>query len=346
MNNVHIHHNSVTKVRGEYKFIRRKGIPGPDGELIAGPIVEETPWCKNKMTLYYFNTALTTGGVRPGRCVVGTGNSTPLETQLTLDSYLAKTQTIQAGPTTTRNATVSPRYVRKEWTFRFAAGVATGNISEAGIIHDLISFGAINGSTSILSRCLVVDGSGTPTTITILSDEFLDVVWRCTWYVPEDTTGTFNMTIDGVVTAFNYTVRAVRMAPLSNDNWEGPAIGMNGPVIVTDPVNYSSYAYATAHTDTTLVGYTASPSGPNAQNIFDSITAASYVSDSKQRSWTLSASLNRANIAISTIFLPFSTNSSGNQGMGAYQVLLSAPVNKVSTKLFSFTFNLSLANAD
>lgn len=323
-------------VKGRYKLIRRKAVMDDFGELVAGDIVEETPWCKNILTLYYFNQAMTNANMQALSCVVGTGNATPLETNTALQSFLAGTITVQTTSRTS-NATVSPRYVKFSRTYRFGAGVAAGNVAEVGVC--LIGTVPIN-TTPIVSRALVVDGGGTPTTVTVLSDEFLDVIWECTWYTPEDVTGSFNMTIDGVVTAFNYTVRGIA---LDDSAWTQSAIiGTGGAALVSSSDgSHSINAHSGVSTASTLTAYDAEQS-VSVSNRADSTSSAAYVADSKQRSFTLNWGLNYGNIAIRTIYVMMGSQT--NTRFGNFQVLLNNPVTKINTKIFSFTFVVSMAN--
>lgn len=323
-------------VKGRYKFIRRKAVDDGFGNLVAGEVVEETPWCKNILTLYYFNQAMTTANMQALSCVVGTGNAAPAESNTALQSFLAGTITVQAT-SRTANWTVSPRYAKFSRTFRFGAGVAAGNVAEVGVC--LIGTVPIN-TTPIISRALVVDGGGTPTTITVLSDEFLDVIWECTWFTPEDVTGSFNMTIDGVSTAFNYTVRGIG---LQGANWTQSAIvGTGGVALVAgSDGTHSTNVHCGANTQTTMTAYETDGSVTIA-NRADSTSSASYVNDSKQRSVTLNWGLNYGNIAIRTIFICM--GSATGTRFGQFQVLLNNPVTKVNTKLFAFTFTVSMAN--
>ena len=196
-------------VKGEYKFIRRKAVTDDFGNRVPGPITQETPWMRNLMTNTYFNNALTTQTLSVRGISVGSGNTAPAESQTILTSFIAAT-TSRQNYTSTINSSVSPRYARKEFTYRFAEGVAAGNIAEVGMF-DSVSTGTTS-ATVLSSRALVVDGGGSPTVVTVLSDEFLDVVWRGTWYVPEDVAGSCSLTIDGTPTVFNWTIRVVGLS--------------------------------------------------------------------------------------------------------------------------------------
>ena len=146
-------------------------------------IVRETP--------EFHNLVLNTGLARMAvgtwidRCCVGTGNSTPVVSQVALDSFLASTTTVAAGASDTGGiqVTTAPFYWFGRRTWRFAVGVATGNISEIGLGW---------GNTTLWNRALVKDTAGNPTTITILADEYLDVISEVRVY-PKESVSNINL---------------------------------------------------------------------------------------------------------------------------------------------------------
>lgn len=146
-------------------------------------IVRETP--------EFRNIVLTTGLERMAvntwidRCVVGTGNSTPVASQVALDNFLASTTTSAAGVSNTGGIQVTtvPYYWFGRRVWRFENGVATGNISEVGLGW---------GNSNLWNRALVKDTEGNPTTITVLADEYLDVISEVRVY-PKESTGLFNV---------------------------------------------------------------------------------------------------------------------------------------------------------
>lgn len=77
-------------------------------------------------------------------------------------------------------------------TRQFGEGVAAGIIAEVG------AGWAANGDT-LFSRALITDGAGNPTTITVLSDEYLTVIYelRRFWVLPEPHVMTYDD--DGVI---------------------------------------------------------------------------------------------------------------------------------------------------
>lgn len=159
----------------------------PDGAEIPGSRRMVADWFPNLIT----NAGLDQLGISGSymsNCMVGSGSAAPAETDTTLQARVASTNTINSQ----NNASnVSPRYGWRRRTFRFAAGVAAGNLSEVGVGWN---------STAVFSRALILDGSGNPTTITVLSDEVLDVTYELRFYISEADVN-FNVEISGVTYA-------------------------------------------------------------------------------------------------------------------------------------------------
>ena len=142
-----------------------------------------------KETGWFNNLVLDSGlermsaGTWINRCCVGTGNSTPVVSQTALDGFLASTTTTQAT-TSSVQTTATPYYSSVTVTWRFSAGSATGNISEVGLGWS---------NTTLWNRSLIKDSSGEATTITVLSDEYLDVVSEIRVYPSETYSGSFDL---------------------------------------------------------------------------------------------------------------------------------------------------------
>lgn len=111
------------------------------------------------------------------RCVVGTGNATPDEGDTTLQAQVAATLTRQDNVSGSNQTADQYNYART--TFRFAAGAAEGNLAEIGVTRS-------GSGDPMLSRALILDGSGDPTTITVLADEVLDATYEIRCYPPLD----------------------------------------------------------------------------------------------------------------------------------------------------------------
>ncbi len=144
-----------------------------------------------KETEEFHNLVLDTGLQRMGvgawgnRCLVGTGSSAPAISQTQLDSFLADTNSIQSSDTS-MNTTTKPYYYSIQRTYRFGEGVAAGNLTEVGLGW------AESGQNPCWNRALIKDSNGVPTTLTVLSDEFLDVTVEIRIYPAEIISGSFD----------------------------------------------------------------------------------------------------------------------------------------------------------
>lgn len=152
-----------TKMEGRFSFKKYK----KDGML-----VQDVSTVPNLIT----NAGLVMLGTGWAPAVfVGTGTSAPAFTDSTLQAYRAHTNTVQSN--WNRRSAMSP--VPGEWmegtaTWRFDVGTASGNLTEVGIGR------IVNPSPfqyELFSRALIVDGSGSPISITVLADEYLDVTY-------------------------------------------------------------------------------------------------------------------------------------------------------------------------
>lgn len=164
-------------------------------------IVKETP--------EFHNLVLDSGLARMSvgawidRCVVGSGNSEPTATQVSLDNMVASTTTVATGVSDTAGiqVTTAPFYWFGCRTWRFATGTATGNLSEIGLGWD---------GSSLWNRALIRDNLGNPTTITVLADEYLDVFCEVRVY-PSDSSGSFNVVdkLSNIISTHNYLAKSV-----------------------------------------------------------------------------------------------------------------------------------------
>lgn len=142
-----------------------------------------------KETEWFHNIVLDTGlnqmsvGTWVDRCCVGSGNSTPVSTQVSLDALIASTTTVQSTSTSVQ-ITNAPYYLSLTRTYRFGQGVAAGNLSEVGLGW---------GNSNLWNRALIRDSIGNPTTITVLADEYLDVSAEIRVYPAMNISSTFNL---------------------------------------------------------------------------------------------------------------------------------------------------------
>ena len=132
-------------------------------------------------------------------CHVGSGSAAPAVSDTRLQARIGSSSTRQDSK---RESLPDQGYAYLRQTYRFTAGTATGNISELGIAD------STNGdSYTLLSRALVLDANGQPTTITVLADEVLDVTYEFRLYAPT-TDGSGGLTLGGSGTTHRWTSRA------------------------------------------------------------------------------------------------------------------------------------------
>lgn len=175
-------------------------------DVATGKITKQTKPFKNLITnsgLDYFFIGFA-GPYGIPQCLqgayVGTGTTAPAVTDTTMTTLLASVNSSNgaSSPMTgwvyVAAAGSVPPYWTSTGTYTFPAGSATGTLSEVGI------GGWISTSPNYIlqSHALIVDGTGTPTTITVLSTEQLTLTYTLNLYW-NTTIQTGTVSISGVV---------------------------------------------------------------------------------------------------------------------------------------------------
>lgn len=314
-------------VAARYKFEAVK--LDPDGQEIIGTRRDVTDWFNNLITDSGLD--LLGGGGIPLEyfvmCKVGSGSTTPTNTDTGLEAVVASTTTQQALTNGTSGAAPYYGYVRK--TFRFATGTAAGNLTEVGI------FGGPS-NTVCFSRALIKNGSGDPITITILSDEVLDVIYEFRSYAPAATTYG-PITISSVDYSGNISPGLVTTADYgwggyaANGCW-GPlnSYGTVGVLVRNDNGAWNTPA---AFATQTLGDVTSYPAGTVYYNT--SVTASAYTNGNLYRDHEVLFDLNQGNTGsgIGSIFIPTS--------FGAFQMSFTPVLDKISTKRLKLQLRVS-----
>lgn len=245
--------------------------------------------------------------------VVGSGSSTPVVTQTTLDSVVASTQTQQSIENGTSGSAPYYTWTRKKW--RFSQGAAAGNLSEVGIGPT---------PTSLFSRSLIKDAGGSPTTVTVLATEYLDVQYELRVYVPTSDVVTNNVAIGGT----SYTVTARPAFCSDYPTWS--AYSMLSQGIRFDGGNpFIVY-------DGTLGAVTSAPSGNPSQSD-GGATNNSYSNASHKRTGSIYFGLNNGNLTngIKSMLL---------RGYGwTFQVEFSSAIPKDANKTLTLNLEVSWA---
>ena len=223
------------------------------------------------------------------RCMVGTSSTPVTPSQTALGAQIASTTTIEAS---TNGTNLGGGYAWARRTFRFPVGAATGNITEVGVGWS---------STDCFSRALTVDGGGTPVTITVLADEFLDVTYELRLHWP---------TVDISVNAFiSSTSHAVVTRASQVGSWLLTGLITNGSRSdLTPPGQAFSYG-AGALGDITV------DAGGTPLNSVNMTYAAAYVNNSLERNYRAvfglaNGDVDISNIKITTPFGQFKTSFS------------------------------------
>lgn len=204
-----MHVNIDQKVGARFKMIVRKASNDSTSS--------ESGWFNNLVLDSGLNRMSV--GTWIDRCCVGTSNNTPLATQTSLGGFVASTTT-KKSTTGSRNTSTTPYYWSSTVTWSFATGVATGNLSEVGLGW---------ADTNLWNRALILDSSGNPTTITVLADEYLDVIAEVRIYPADNFSGSFNRLdkTGAVIGTHTYTGRCLM---LSDGGFHAgvTTVGMNG----------------------------------------------------------------------------------------------------------------------
>lgn len=296
---------SHCKVGAKFKLIAHKG---------DGVPTRETEW--------FDNLVLDAGldrmsvGTWIDRCCVGTGNSTPAATQTKLDSFVASTTTKQVNSVDTSNISSIPPYFAAKRTWRFGAGIAAGNISEVGMGWT---------DTNLWNRALIQDINGNPTTITVLSDEYLDVVSEIRVYPNETISGSFDL-LDkngAIISTHLYT----GMPWFSSADFT-----TNRIQLANDP----TFKPAEIYTGEIGSQITVVPSGTK-QNF---TTSNTYPNPRAVRA-VLSLSLSNANITHKSFLIRYTGLISTGSYSAGYKLEISPPIEKLNIQTMTYTFEMS-----
>lgn len=300
----------VPTFEGIYTFVAHKVNAAGDivnSRVLAGP----------------FNNVITDQGLNRmgandfyiGRCQVGSGNATPSTSDTGLQTWVAGTTTIHSN---SRGAQNSPPYYAYDInTYRFGVGVAAGNLSEVGV-------GWNTSGATLYSRALILDGSGNPTTITVLPDEILDVVYEFRVYPPlDDVVGTINISGD----TYNYTLRAAHVT--SHQTNVGPGWGCANAQGLAGGLGWAGEARSGA-----IGPITGSPSGTSYPTTIRFSPA--YVDNSLERDLQYQWDVTRNGPFRSIMFA---------SAWGTYQIEFDPVIPKTLINVFTITFTHSWARA-
>lgn len=316
------------RVKGRFKLRAMKG----------DIIMRESAWCPNIIVNGAFDYWFQNAGGSIGGFVAGAGTATPQPTDTALQSFLGGGGSIQES-WVTRNTTVSPRSITFGVRIRANEGAVVGNVAEIALTR-----GSPSSSAPIINRARVVDEMGNPTTITVLSDEFLEVIYEITLYAIEGATGTLTINIDGTPTNFDYEIRPISM---NSTAWWGISSSVNfNPSGLLGAATSGQVSHVTDQTTFGDPSSSYSPAGYSISNRFTSRLLAPYVPGSKERLQTIRLPLNGGNIAAPGIrSINLTLANSSTTSWCVHQMLLDGPFLKLPTHVFDLPVTVAMDNA-
>ena len=303
----------------------------------------------NLLTNYGMNAFATAGLYDQlfGFCRVGTGSATPAFTDLALATHRAASNSAPSvgdAWAIRREISTPPFYYEMDVRRSFAAGAASGNLTEIGM-------SAAPAGNTLCSRALITDIHGAPATLTVAADEILEVTYTWRVYIPtSDVTGTTSIKS----TSYDWTMRpcAIHQHPsfeygkagwpyawnvISLAAFYGPRAYCVGPVDASSGNATSAVSTATALGAMNTQPITAS-STPSARQISAQIPQT-YVANSFYLETTFEWGLDRGNHAALGLW-QFQT------GFGAFQLCLDGDtVSKANTERMRMVLGLSWARA-
>lgn len=232
-------------------------------------VIHDSGWFPNIITDAGLNRRGTGSAI--SRCCIGTGTAAAVAGDVALGTFVASTQVVAVGAAGITNEG-SPNYVSGyEFGFRFNAGVLNGNYSELGMGW---------ADANLWSRALIVDGGGSPTTISVGVTEYLDVFYKVR-QVPDLADYTSTVTISG--SSYDVTRRPANVS----------ATGAQGWYFYNNAMFWAgadkSYGFSGA-----LAAVTAQPSGD--ASIFSSYSTDAYVNNSLESTGSTIAGLDSGNV--------------------------------------------------
>ena len=311
------------KLRGWYRLrVRRED----------GSVRLDTGWFPNLITnagldqLGYYSTNITSYNIPyiAWAFFVCTGNTAPDYTDTVMTSLVsgAYSQYGFLGSGVVASSATPPT-ITWSGTASFPAGSATGTLAEVGNGYYITlpsSNPGTDGTYQLFSHALIVDGSGNPTTITVLSNEQLDVSYQLQEVI-DTTIQTGSLTIGG-------TTYSLQWLPYVG-------VGFNAPMSVTwtgiGSANSGNGAGIAVYTGPIGANINTPPSGTGSRGGSVTMSYATYTSGNYYADGTWSATIDDWNVTdgIGAMIIRSS-------GIHSYQIGFTPSIPK--TNFYSMTF--------
>lgn len=314
-----IHLNRAAAMQGFYKFEACKH--NPDGTIKSRRLLTE--WCENIVTNFGLNEKCggPTGDANfssLSAVVVGTGTSAPQPTDTQLSAFLAASSSLSAS---SGGQPGPPAYGWYRGVATFNVGVAAGNLTEVGAV---VNNSSPTSTTPIISRSLIKDSNGNPIAITILPDESLQVTTEFRLYSPPWASAADDLVVQDTIDGILRTI-TIRPAAAGTQVWQ--------PMRFGSALDIGSRIYFGNVTLGAAEQYPASDAG--FANLAQGMQggARTYINNSYQRGYYLRCPTGEAQNIGGFYF---------ETGLGAYQVKIDPPVEKLLTEVFTFDLMISV----
>ena len=254
-------------------------------------------------------------------CHVGTGTATETESDTALGNFVRVHNSIQSSVNAAQGS--EPHYGKRTIVYRFNPPGSNHNYAEIGISKQ-------NTTGGIFSRARIKDGGGSPTTISVLADEWLDSTYELRNY-PDWVSGDDTGNVDG----YDYTLRAALVTQAANAGWADgiPSVHGFNPASATRTWVYSDNA--------ALGAVTSQPTAASNEATNSLGSVGSYSNGTYNADLTYSWGLGNGNLGGNGI-QAFQLRSV----WGIYQMLTDNPeVAKDANKVLDVTFNFAWTRA-
>ena len=261
-------------------------------------------------------------------CQIGTGNTAPSAAQTALVARVASTANIIEVPSANAAYVAgSPAYVNGSWKYRFALGAVVGTMAEIGV--------GWASAGSLWARALITTSGGTPTTITVLADEQLDVVYTLRVY-SAGVDGSGSVVLGGIT--YNYVSRRANFSASPSN----PILYLPASLCGYNDSN-GQWAQMTMYTG--VIGLeTAAPAGTSAVSYPNgTATPAAYSNNSYQRAVTYTCGLSGGNVAGGAKSILVTRCPAAGLSNGSFQFEFTPNIPKTASNTLSLTFMYSLA---
>lgn len=244
---------------------------------------------------------------------VGTGTTAPANTDTNLVSRIAS-QGLATAPTLAWDTT-NPKAMVLTGVYTFLAGPAAGVLAELGLS---------SAATGTLTTRALFMSAGSPTTVTVLSDEQLIITYRL-YFTASETDSTLTTTQKG--TSYTLTLRPSQLGVGFNNDASSRCFTFASPYNNVD-IRYGA--------GVVLGSTTSAPSGGSVVTAVNGVsTLGAYTSGNYYRDDTLTIPLSLGNVANAAAYgfpngVPF-----------RLQVGVSPPVSKTSGDTITFTVRAS-----